>query len=268
MRIDRRDFLAYCGGAVCIANLSDEAKADKLESYLVAQAGAETAAPQYPTVAEVAAQIETRPRRRGVGAIFVSSSGNVKQLPPMPAAPTIHDFYRLRFTGTANHCLQSANHAMKLGLSEEVILACLLHDTVQELMTVNHGWWGAQMYEPYVPAKVVYAIRNHQALRFYADEAYGYHYPDIYRRMFGSDYRPEPYIEEAYRAARKHRWYAEARLVTVCDLYAFERDVNPSYEQFTDIVDRHFKQPKQGLGFDGSPVAHMWRSLAMPDMPL
>jgi hypothetical protein len=44
--------------------------------------------------------------------------------------------------------------------------------------------------------------------------------------------------------------------------------VNPQIEQFLDIIGRHFKQPKEGLGFDSSPSAHMWRSIAMPDHPL
>ena len=35
-----------------------------------------------------------------------------------------------------------------------------------------------------------------------------------------------------------------------------------------EVIGRHFKQPKEGLGFDGSPVAHMWRSAANPDSPL
>jgi hypothetical protein len=39
-------------------------------------------------------------------------------------------------------------------------------------------------------------------------------------------------------------------------------------EELTDIVGRHFKQPKEGLGFDNSPVAHMWRTLIYPDNPL
>ena len=59
-----------------------------------------------------------------------------------------------------------------------------------------------------------------------------------------------------------------ARLVTINDLYSFERGVNPQLEQFTDVIGRHFKQPKEGLGFDGSPVAHMWRSMINPDRPL
>jgi hypothetical protein len=39
-------------------------------------------------------------------------------------------------------------------------------------------------------------------------------------------------------------------------------------DPFMDIIGRHFKQPKEGLGFDGSPVAHMWRTLNYPDNPL
>ncbi len=32
----------------------------------------------------------------------------------------------------------------------------------------------------------------------------------------------------------------------------------------TDIVGRHFKRPKEGLGFDDSPSAHMWRIINWP----
>ena len=34
-----------------------------------------------------------------------------------------------------------------------------------------------------------------------------------------------------------------------------------------DIIGRHFKQPKEGLGFDNSPVSHMWRMMINPDAP-
>jgi hypothetical protein len=34
---------------------------------------------------------------------------------------------------------------------------------------------------------------------------------------------------------------------------------------FTDIIGRHFKQPKEGLGFDGSSTAHMWRTMIWPN---
>ena len=111
-----------------------------------------------------------------------------------------------------------ANRAMKTGMDEEIIFACLIHDVVQTLIKVDHGWWGAQMFEPYVSPKVAYALRYHQALRFYADEANGYEYPDLYRRTFGTDYTPEPYIERTYQMVRKDKRYIFPRLVTVNDL--------------------------------------------------
>jgi hypothetical protein len=265
MNIDRRAFLEGLGGSAAIALMSEEAKADALEHHLLSQT---TAEPKFPTVAELDAQIDTQSTRKGVGNLFVARQGNVTRLVPLPERPTLADYFRLRFVATSNHCLQSANRAMKNAMSEEIILACLLHDTVQELIKVDHGWWSAQMYEPYVSEKVAFAIRYHQALRFYEDKAVGYEYPDLYRRMYGSDYRPEPYIERTYQMVRKHRWYLEPRMVTVNDLYAFEPNVNPVLEQFTDIIGRHFRQPVAGLGFDNSPSAHMWRSVSMPDHPL
>ena len=57
-------------------------------------------------------------------------------------------------------------------------------------------------------------------------------------------------------------------MVTVNDLYAFDPNAKVDLDQFVDIVGRHFKQPKEGLGYDNSPVAHMWRSIARPDAPL
>lgn len=273
MEIDRKAFLAGLGGASALEGMSDEAKADALEDHMLERLNQSLAAPakpgeEFPTVAEIEARIESRPTRRGVGNLFVSTRGNVKHLQPMPGKPTLFDFFRLRFMGTSNHVLQSANLAMRNGMAEEVVLACLLHDTAQELIKVDHGWWAAQLYEPYVSEKTAFAIRYHQALRFYEDLENGYEYPVLYRRVFGSDYTPEPYIEAAYRIVRKHPWYIYSRQVTINDLYSFDPTVKPQLEQFTDIIGRHFKQPPEGLGYDNSPVAHMWRSIARPDMPL
>ena len=275
MEIDRKSFLASLGGRATLKRMSDEAKADALEDQMLLQLSQASASarsgeggPEFPTAAEVDEQVETLLYRRGVGSLFVNPRGNVKKLPPMPATPTLVDFFALRFAGTANHVLQSANLAKRNGMSEEIILACLLHDTVQAMIKVDHGWWGAQLYEPYVPEKTAFAIRYHQALRFYEDRENGYEYPDLYRQMFGVDYQPEPYIEATYQMVRKHKWYIYPRQVTINDLYAFEPNVNPQLEEFTDIIGRHFKQPKEGLGFDNSPVAHMWRSIMRPDSPL
>ena len=128
--------------------------------------------------------------------------GHVEVLPPLPAAPTLNDFFALRFMRTRNHCLQSANKAMERGADEEIVLACLLHDTVQEIMRADHGYWGAQMYEPYISERTAFAIRYHQALRFYADMEAGYEYPDLYRRVFGEDYVPDPHVKRPIESAR------------------------------------------------------------------
>jgi hypothetical protein len=271
MEIDRRAFLASLGGATAVAMMSHEARADALEHYLESELDTAVAAQQeegkYPTVAELEAQIESRPYRRGVGGIFVSRDGNVKRLEPLPANPTFLDFFRLRFS-PGNHVLQSATRAMKTGMSEEIILACLLHDVVQTLAKPDHGWWGAQLVEPYVPAKTSFAIRYHQTLRFYPDPSVGYEYPESYYRTFGVDYEPPPHIQAAYKFVKNHKWYMEPRLVTVNDLYAFDRNAQVSIDPFIDIIGRLWKQPKEGLGNDNSPVAHMWRTISNPDKPL
>jgi hypothetical protein len=186
------------------------------------------------------------------------------RLPRMPEKPTILDFFKYRFA-PANHMLQSARLAQKNGASEKVILACLLHDiAIAGFIRSDHGYWAAQLLEPYVDEEVSWAIRYHQALRFFADESVGYRYPDMYVKLFGPDYKPEPYIVEDYKRARAHKWYMTARLITVNDIYSFDPDVVVKLEDFTDIIGRNFKQPEDGLGFDDSPCAHMWRTMIWP----
>jgi hypothetical protein len=190
--------------------------------------------------------------------------GDDPRLPKMPERPTLFDFFKYRF-GPSTHLLQSARLAMKRGENEKIVLACLLHDIANiGFIRGDHGYWGAQLVEPYVDPEVSWAIRHHQALRFFADESVGYEYPKAYVKLFGPDYQPEPYIEAAYREARKHKWYMTSRLITVNDLYAFDPAVRVDLEEFTDVVGRNFKQPKEGLGFDGSPTAHMWRTIIWP----
>lgn len=224
---------------------------------------------RYPTVAEIAAEVPTKSYRRATGSLLLNTNGDkVEQLRKMPGRPTLWDFFELRFMKTRNHCFQSANKALHNGVDEEVVLACLLHDTVQELVHTDHGFWGAQMYEPYVPAQTTFAIRYHAALRFYPDAQAGYCYPDEYREIFGIDYVPPPHIQESYRYARAHRWYGAARAVTVNDLYSFDPKAVVKVDPFLEIIGRHFKQPPEGLGNDSSASAHMWRTLANPDLPL
>jgi hypothetical protein len=207
--------------------------------------------------------------RDAVGEEEILFPGDDPRLVSMPERPTLRDFFDYRFSPTKIHMMQSARLALSKGLDETVILACLLHDIgMAGFIRGDHGYWGAQLVEPYVDEEISWSIRAHQALRFFADDSVGYEYPESYRKLFGDDYRPPDYILEAYQNARKHPWYMTARLITLNDLYSFDPEVQVDYDVFEDIIGRHFKAPEQGLGFDNSPVAHMWRTMIWPTRSL
>src|SRR5205809_6102889 len=206
----------------------------------------------------------------GVGADLATKYGKHQlmdddpRLPKMPAKPTLLDYFECRAKGI-NHMLQSATHALKASMPEKTILACLLHDIANAIfIKSDHGYWGAQLIEPYVDEEVSWAVRAHQALRVFPDESIGYKYPDMYVKYFGPDYQPEPYIVEEYKRARSHKYYMTARLICVNDIYAFDPDAKVNLDGFVDIIGRNFKQPKEGLGFDNTPSSHIWRTLMWP----
>ena len=212
---------------------------------------------------------------RAIGAATARSAA-AEELPEMPARPTLVDILTRRLHkpkfglpfAAAHHGAQCASLAMQAGVDEETVLACLLHDVAMALMRPDHGWWGAQLVEPYVSPRVAWAIRYHQALRYYPDPAVGYEYQEMYVQMFGRDYRPPAYLEAAHREARNHPWYMVARHITLFDDYSFDPRVPFSLDPFADIIGRHFRQPAEGLGNDASPVAHMWRTIIDPNKPL
>jgi hypothetical protein len=193
--------------------------------------------------------------------------GDNPALTKMPERPSLADFFRLRFDDySRSHLLQSARVARERGLDEKVVLACLLHDiAVAGLLSSDHGYWGAQMVAPYVEDEVAWAIEKHEALRYFADESVGYSYPSAYIAYFGADYQPPAYIQREYEEARRHRWCMSSRLVTINDIYSFDPQAHVDVGEFEDVIGRHFRQPKEGLGFDGSPVAHMWRTMIWPN---
>jgi hypothetical protein len=198
----------------------------------------------------------------------VAMMGDNPALPRMPAKPKLLDFFKHRFTDiTVRHLLASAKRALDDGQEEKIILACLLHDISNGcLIRTDHGYWGAQMIAPYVSEEIAFAVQYHQSLRYFPDESVGYEYPESYARFFGADYVPPEYIRRDAEYARAHRWYMSARLVTLNDIYFFDNsngDVDPQI--FTDIIGRHFHEPDEGLGFDRSPTAHMWRTMIWPN---
>lgn len=193
--------------------------------------------------------------------------GDNPGLPQMPQKPKLVDFFRHRFSDIAvRHLTVSAKCALDDGMDEKVVLACLLHDISNGcFIRSDHGYWGAQMIAPYVDEEVAWAVQYHQPLRYFADEAAGYAYPSSYHAFFGPDYQPPEYIRRDAEIARNHRWYMTSRLVTMYDTYFFDDVAAFDPEIFTDILGRHFREPEEGLGFDGSPVAHMWRTMIWPN---
>src|SRR3981081_1396069 len=101
MEVDRRAFIASLGGVAAVNLMDHEAKAEALEHYMEEKLDEMVAAQQpekFPTVAEIEAQIETRPYRRGAGDVLTGQRGqNVKIIQPMPAKPDTPDFFELRF---------------------------------------------------------------------------------------------------------------------------------------------------------------------------
>jgi hypothetical protein len=196
--------------------------------------------------------------------------GDDPRLPEMPEKPTFMDFVRLRFSiGGQQHLLQSARLAQNAGLPEKIVLACLLHDVaVSGFIRSDHGYWGAALIEPYVDEEVSWAIRMHQCCRFFADPDVGYEYPEMYHRMFGEGYLPEPYIVAEYERARKHKWYMTARQICMNDLYSFNADILVEWEEFEDVLGRGFREPHEGLGNDSTSASHMWRTLRRPSNAL
>jgi hypothetical protein len=201
----------------------------------------------------------------GPDAVFMM--GDNPALPRMPERPKLLDFFRLRFGDlTFRHLLTSAKRALDEGQEDKVVLACLLHDISNGcLIRADHAYWGAQMIRPYVDEEVAWAVEKHQALRYFADESVGYAYPESYNRFFGPDYVPPEHLRQEAEAARAHRWYMSSRLVTLYDIYFFEKSDPIDPQMFEDIIGRHFRQPEEGLGFDGSPAAHMWRTMIWPN---
>ena len=259
--IDRRAFFTRLGGAAAVATMSASALADELEDEMLRKLeAARHCEPQPPP--------PTRAKmRRGGGIVF--DAVRETELAELPEKPTLVDFFERRFSdGIVQHCLRSAQHALEDGQDEIHVMAALVHDTVMTLMRADHGYWGADLLAPYVDERVAWGVRYHQALRFFPDEEVGYEYPELYKRMFGENFDPEPYVHAAHAHARKHKWYMHARMITVNDTYGFDENVHPSLDDFVEIIGRNFRQPKEGLGNDNSPSAHMWRTMINPDRPL
>jgi hypothetical protein len=120
------------------------------------------------------------------------------------------------------------------------------------------------MVAPYVDEEVSWAIEKHEALRYFRTSR-----RDTAIRRLTSTTSARTTARLTTSAASTTRrakpWYMTSRLVTINDIYSFDPDAAVDYDEFEDVVGRNFRQPREGLGFDGSPVAHMWRTMIWPN---
>ena len=282
MEIDRKELIASLGGEAAVKSMDHEARADALEDFLSARldavVAARPAAKSYPTVAEHASRVDKRGYRRGVGRLFLHEHSNKnpdadesKLHRAAPAADAGQaDLGRLLQVslraGGASAAERGARQTARcLGGDHPRLPAARCRPGPDEDRSRLVG-------RPDHRALCVRArdLRGQvsSGLRFYPDPSVGYEYPESYYQTFGIDYVPLPHIKAAYEYARNHKWYMDARLVTLNDLYAFDPNVQVSVDEFTDIIGRHFRQPAEGLGYDDTPVSHMWRTMINPDAPL
>ncbi len=266
--MNRRKFLAFVGGAGALATMDANQRADALELAMGQELDEATLGrvSKSPICRAYGADNswERGPRIAGQ----YRHMGHDPRLPEMSDKPTLLEFFDKRI-GHSSHLLQSARLAKLADLPEKMILACLLHDiSVTAYINGDHGYYGAQLIEPYVEEEISWAIRYHQSLRFIPDEEVGYPYPEAYIRYFGEDYKPEPYIFKDGEYARNHKWYMTARQICINDVYSFDPNIKVDLEDFHDIIARNWRDPEDGLGYDNSPCAHMWRTMIFPNNTL
>ena len=65
------------------------------------------------------------------------------------------------------HSLQTATRALKEKASDEMIVACLLHDIGDELAPLNHAECAASILKPYVSKKTHWIIEKHGIFQMY-----------------------------------------------------------------------------------------------------
>ena len=65
------------------------------------------------------------------------------------------------------HSLQSATRAFRNNESEEMVVACLLHDIGDELAPLNHSEYAASVLKPYVSEKTHWIIEKHGEFQMY-----------------------------------------------------------------------------------------------------
>ena len=124
------------------------------------------------------------------------------------------------------HSLQSATRAYKNNESEEMVVACLLHDIGDELAPLNHSEYAASVLKPYVSEKTHWIIEKHGEFQMY-----------YYAHHLGADrLKREKY--------KDHKYYQDT--INFCEKYD-QCSFDPEYksmrlEEFAPMVKRIFSR--------------------------
>ncbi len=110
------------------------------------------------------------------------------------------------------HSLQAATRAFKNKESEEMVVACLLHDIGDELAPLNHSEYAATVLKPYVSEKTHWIIEKHGEFQMY-----------YYAHHLGADrFKREKY--------RDHKYYQAT--VDFCEKYD-QCSFDPNYKSMS-----------------------------------
>ena len=116
--------------------------------------------------------------------------------------------------------------------------------------------------------EVSWAIRVHQALRFFPDEVRRLQVPGACTsNCSGRTTSPSPTSTPSTSGA-DHKWYMTGRLICINDIYTFDPNAKVDLEEFDDIVGRNFKQPKEGPRLRQQPLGPHVAHADVADAPV
>lgn len=172
-----------------------------------------------------------------------------------------------------HHAMQSAAFALQAGWNEEVVLASFLHDFGKLIRRQQHSYFGAEMMRPYVSEKVYWLVLNHFDVicGLGTDEERMKATKQVHptqqirsswynRQAFEPGPRIPNRVDLDVSEMLNHPWAKELGQVREADDSGRVAHYVPNVrEDMKKILQRHFKQPKRGLGADRSSAAAYWK---------
>ena len=129
------------------------------------------------------------------------------------------------------HSLQTATRALNEKASDEMIVACLLHDIGDELAPLNHAECAAAILKLYVSEKTHWIIEKHGIFQMYY---YAHHLGKNKNQR--DKYKDHPYYQDAVDFCEK--W----------DQSSFDSDYeNMTLEEFAPMVKKIFSRKPYSL---------------------